>query len=226
MNSAKKNQSTYLTIGIIGAILTMIGDVLLMGVSSYGATDIFDKFNLLASKLSYIRIGLAGAFGTIGIPMCAVGLYVLYLTLPDQKSRLASVYRNTIIGSFGTLGGCVHVICCYLMMGLKMNVEAGDKTPLMTSLRQQAGFAIPVLAVFFILYIINSISMALLIGKGKTILPRWMWILNPLLLRYMINWTGLVFNSAFMNGLCCTNMSLGALIILCAWGIVIAKKDS
>ena len=51
-----------------------------------------------------------------------------------------------------------------------------------------------------------------------------MWILNPLLFKILINGFGKLGTSAFFNGTACSNMSLGALIILVAWMIVIRKR--
>ena len=63
-----------------------------------------------------------------------------------------------------------------------------------------------------------------IIAKKKTPLPGWMWILNPLLFKILINGFGKLGTSAFFNGTACANMSLGALIILVAWMIVIRKR--
>jgi hypothetical protein len=50
-----------------------------------------------------------------------------------------------------------------------------------------------------------------------------MWILNPLVLKICINALGKLGTSAFFNGLACSNMSLGALIILLSWLIEVKK---
>jgi hypothetical protein len=65
--------------------------------------------------------------------------------------------------------------------------------------------------------------MAILIAKDKTILPKWMWILNSLIMKLMINALGKLGTSAFFNGLACSNMSLGALVILLTWMIAIKR---
>jgi hypothetical protein len=59
----------YLIIGIIGGILTMIGDCLLLGADSTGAADAIEKYSMIASQVLYLRIGLAGSFGFVGIPV-------------------------------------------------------------------------------------------------------------------------------------------------------------
>jgi hypothetical protein len=44
-------------------------------------------------------------------------------------------------------------------------------------------------------------------------------------MKIVINALGKLGTSAFFNGLACSNMSLGALIILLSWMIVIKRKS-
>jgi hypothetical protein len=215
-------KSTY--IGIIGAILTIIGDFLLLGVdSNTSGGGLFDKYIDIASKISYTRIGLAGFFGYLGIPLTAIGFLALYRMIKDKESCLARVYKGSMIISFAALGGGVHIICCYLVAGMKMNIEAGTADVVSAVIHQQAGFLVPSFIVFFAVYFITCVSMIVLIAKDKTILPKWMWILNPLIMKIVINAFGKLGTSAFFNGLACSNMSLGALIILLSWMIAINR---
>jgi hypothetical protein len=170
-----------------------------------------------------MRIGLAGFFGFLGIPLTAVGFLALLQMTKEKESRLAKVYKWSVIISFAALGGGVHLICCYLVTGMKMNLEAGAADVVSAVIHQQAGFLVPSLIVFFAVYLVACISMAVLIAKGKTILPKWMWILNPLVMKLVINALGKLGTSAFFNGLACSNMSLGALIILLTWMITIKR---
>jgi hypothetical protein len=211
-------------VGIIGAILTIIGDFLLLGVdSNTSGGGLFDKYLDIASKISYTRIGLAGFFGYLGIPLTAIGFLALYQMIKDKESSLAKVYKWSMIISFVALGGGVHIICCYLVAGMKMNIEAGTADVVSAVINQQAGFLVPSVIVFFAVYFVACISMIVLIAKGKTILPKWMWILNPLVMKIVINALGKLGTTAFFNGLACSNMSLGALIILLAWMIAIKR---
>jgi hypothetical protein len=211
-------------IGIIGAILTIIGDFLLLGVDSNASGGgLFDKYLDIASKISYMRIGLAGFFGYLGIPLTAIGFLALHQMIKDKESRLAKVYKWSMLICFAALGGGVHIICCYLVAGMKMNIEAGTADVVSAVMNQQAGFLVPSGIVFFAVYFVACISMIVLIAKDKTILPKWMWILNPLVMKIVINALGKLGTSAFFNGLACSNMSLGSLIILLTWMIAIKR---
>ncbi len=157
----KKKWIKFLVYGMIGAVLTMIGDCLLLGVDTREAVGSLGQYIVSAQKVSYTRIGLAGSFGYVGIPLTAFGFYVLYLMLEKKDSMLARLYRASVYG-YIALGGAIHIICCYLLTGMK-----------------------------------------------KTCLPGWMWIINPLTFKILFNAIGKLGDSAFLNGLACSNMSLG-----------------
>jgi hypothetical protein len=223
----EKDTLKFMYVGMIGAILTIIGDFLLLGVdSSTSGGGLFDKYLEIASKISYTRIGLAGFFGYLGIPLTAIGFLALYQMVKEKESCLAKVYQCSVILCFAALGGGVHLICCYLVTGMKMNIDSGAADAVSAVIHQQVGFLVPSLIVFFAVYLVACISMAVLIAKGKTILPKWMWILNPLVMKILINALGKLGTSAFFNGLACSNMSLGALIILLTWMIAIKRISS
>jgi hypothetical protein len=222
----KKDTLKLTYVGMIGAILTIIGDFLLLGVdSNTSGGGLFDKYLDIASKISYTRIGLAGFFGYLGIPLTAIGFLALHRMIKEKESALAKVYKWSMVMGFAALGGGVHIICCYLVTGMKINLEAGTTDVVSAVMNQQSGFLVPSFLVFFAVYFVACISMIVLIAKGKTILPKWMWILNPLVMKIVINALGKLGTNAFFNGLACSNMSLGALIILLTWMIVIKRKS-
>ena len=221
----KRKITQLLWYGIAGAVLTMIGDFLLLGVDSTGAEGAISQYLMAAEKISYTRIGLAGFFGFVGIPVTAFGYYALYQMMEDRKSAAARWYKASVY-AFAAFGGAIHIICCYLVTGMKKALETGTESGdiLAMILKEQGGYLIPCFVVFFAFYLINVIMLIYIIAKKKTPLPGWMWILNPLLFKILINGFGKLGTSAFFNGTACANMSLGALIILVAWMIVIRKR--
>ena len=66
--------------------------------------------------------------------------------------------------------------------------------------------------------------MILGISKGKTPLPRWMWLINPFAFKILLNLVGKMSTAAFWNGIACSNTSLGALIIFLAWMLVLLRR--
>lgn len=207
--------------GMIGAVLTMIGDFLLLAVDSAGAVGALGQYILAAQRISYTRIGLAGSFGFAGIPVTAFGFYALYELMQDKTCALARVYKASIYG-FIAFGGAIHIICCYLVTGMKKALETGTDQESMLSviLAEQGGYLIPCFVIFMAFYLANVITLILIIAKGKTPLPRWMWLLNPFAFKILLNLIGKMSTAAFWNGIACSNMSLGALIIFLAWMVV------
>ncbi len=211
--------------GMIGAILTMIGDFLLLAVDSAGAVGALGQYILAAERLSYTRIGLAGSFGFAGIPVTAFGFYALYELMQDKTSTLARIYKASIYG-FLAFGGAIHIICCYLVTGMKKALETGTDQESMLSviLAEQGGYLIPCFVIFMAFYFANVITLILIIAKGKTLLPRWMWLINPFAFKILLNLIGKMSTAAFWNGIACSNMSLGALIIFLAWMVVVLRR--
>ena len=82
------------------------------------------------------------------------------------------------------------------------------------------------MTVFLVFYLVSVVTMILLIAKKKTFLSSWMWILNPLTFKLLINWIGRLGSSALLNGILCSNMSLGAILIFVAWWISLKKNGS
>ncbi len=212
----KGQKRTFLLLGILGGILTMTGDCLLLGADSTGAAGILGRYAMIAQRISYLRTGLAGFFGFVGIPLTVFGFYFLYLQLYDKKCIAARLYRLSL-GGYVAFGGAVHVICCYLVTGMKKDLEAGTEDLVGTLLYEQGGYVIPCMLVFLVVYLLQVSTMILLIAGRRTPLPAWMWVLNPLTFKLVINLIGRQGSSALSNALLCSNMSLGAICIFLVW---------
>ena len=227
MNKDLTKQNRYLVYGLIGAVLTMIGDFLLLGVDSVGAEGALGQYIIAAEKLSYTRIGLAGAFGFIGIPITAFGYFVLYELMSDKTSTLAKLYKASVYG-YVAFGGAIHIICCYLVTGMKKALETGtgNSDMLTVILNEQGGYVIPCMVVFFAIYLVNVVALIIIIAKKKTMLPSYLWLINPITFKILLNMLGKMSTSAFWNGIGCSNMSLGAVVIFVVWIIIINRKKS
>lgn len=220
-----KKLKRLLLLGMLGAISTMIGDFLLLGVDAAGAVGALGQYILAAEKLSYTRIGLAGFFGFVGIPVTAFGFEALYRLTKEKTTALAKWYRASVYG-YVAFGGGIHIICCYLVTGMKKALEMGTDPDAMLSvlLAEQGGYLVPSMVVFLAVYLVNVVTFALLIAKGQTALPKWMWVLNPLTFKILLNAVGKLGTNAFLKGLGCSNMSLGSLIIFTVWMIWLIKN--
>lgn len=89
-----------------------------------------------------------------------------------------------------------------------LETGTGQESILSVILAEQGGYLIPCFIIFLVFYLANVITMILGISKGKTIL---------------LNLVGKMSTAAFWNGIACSNMSLGALIIFLAWMLVLLR---
>lgn len=70
----------------------------------------------------------------------------------------------------------------------------------------------------------KAIAMAIPIIKGKTIFPKWAFVLNPLTGKVVLNILALVMpNTAVCNGIRMSNMGLGSLITFVGLWILLEK---
>ena len=72
-------------------------------------------------------------------------------------------------------------------------------------------YMMPITAVMLLLYYVMAVSLFLAIVLGKTPLPRWACLFNPMLVEVLMNLMPNV-NNALVNGLLMSNMALGGLV--------------
>ncbi len=207
MNKAQK----YIVIGLIAAIVTVVAELLQGWVPS---TDISDKMSILFSSIenmSVWRIGLGSTIGAIGILLQYYGMQAIYLTFDNKDSRSAKIYSIGLYG-FSFLGAIIHVLMSMLMYVYKVNVGNSDQLAIVTDFT--LWFVVPLLVLFFALYIPFAVVMFVQIWQGHSILPRWVAWLNPLCGKFFFGMiTGLLPSSAMVNGISNANMGLSSLIL-------------
>ena len=112
----------------------------------------------------------AGMIGPIAAFLYCVGFYHIVLMTNDQAHTLA--FGSFLLSCFGIItGGAYHSHCAYLgLLGDDKNHDALDKVmkyfqklPLILYAGEGLGFLL----------------LILLIATGKTVLPRWMFLLSP-----------------------------------------------
>lgn len=92
-----------------------------------GAEGAISQYLMAAEKISYTRIGLAGFFGFVSIPVTAFGYYALYQMMEDRESKAARWYKASVY-AFAAFGGAIHIICCYLVTGMKKALGTGTES--------------------------------------------------------------------------------------------------
>ena len=168
---------TTVWIGLAGALLMFAGDMLLYYTPkdfSYGPkssteeklNSIIDVMKNLPSK----RVMAGGMIGPVAAFLYCVGFYHIVLMTNEQSHALAMA--AFLLSCFGIIaGGAYHSHCAYPgLLGDDRNRDALNtvmkyfqKLPLILYAGEGIGFLL----------------LIILIATGKTVLPRWMFLLSP-----------------------------------------------
>lgn len=168
---------TTLWIGLAGALLMFAGDMLLYYTPEDFAcgpkSSAEERINAIIDVMKELPAGRVMAGGMIG-PIAAflycIGFYHIVLMTNEQTYTLAMA--AFLLSCFGIIiGGAYHIHCAYLgLLGddggwnaLNAAMKYFQKMPLILYAGEGIGF---LLLIF-------------LIVTGKTVLPRWIFLLSP-----------------------------------------------
>ncbi len=197
-------------IGLIGAIITVLGEMCQGAVPS---TDTADKMAKLFSSFENLpvwRIGVGSTVGAIGILMQFFGVYGIYLSFKDKESKTAKIYYYGMY-VFSVIGAIVHVLMSVMVYTYKISLD--------TMLEFTLWFVIPILVIFFIGYIPFGVAMAIQFYKKQTPFYPWLWLLNPLFGKAFFGAvTEILPSGTVTNGIAYSNMGLSSVIL---FGIIL-----
>lgn len=168
---------TTIWVGLAGALLMFAGDMLLYytpedfacGPKSSGEEKINAIIDVMKG-LSTGRVMAGGMIGPIAAFLYCVGFYHIVLMTNEQSHKLAMA--AFLLSCFGIItGGAYHSHCVYLgLLGddrkrdaLNIVMKYFQKMPLILYAGEGIGFLL----------------LAFMIVTGKTVLPRWMFLLSP-----------------------------------------------
>ncbi len=201
--------------GLIASIITVLGGELPIGWVVYprvegDVTGLVDMI-LGSAELSLTQLFCGALFGGVCIPLQYYGFEgVARLAERGGNRKAAKIIHGGALAT-GFLGGIVHVVCVALMFICRLTV-----TPGMTAIPQAVlDFALwlvlPVSMVFMPVYYAMCIAMLICILKGRTALPQWAAVFNPLAGTLVFNALPLLLPaSALVNALGMANMGLGS----------------
>lgn len=209
--------------GFVGVLLSMTGDLLLGAHVHPDAPDAYTRLMLGCSQVPHHFIALGLFVGAIGIPMQYFG-YENVLSIVRSRGCCATLCRLIHWGNVAIAfwGASVHILCSLLMLMMKLYpispemLVGTDMSDMLASLPPALVdftlyYLMPITAVMLLLYYVMAVSLFIAIVSGKTQLPRWACLFNPMLVEVLINFMPNV-NNAFVNGMLMSNMALGGLI--------------
>ena len=211
----QKNISKYLLIGLIAAIVTVIGGELPIGW--YVKPNIDDMLQAqLEGYASVTMLQLASGvlFGGIGIAFQAFGYEAISRIIMAETNCIKAakvVHLGALFcGMFGPLVHILAIMMMYICRFADVNII----------MQFAAYFVAPITVVFMPVYMLMMVVIFIMVIKGKTILPKWSAFMNPAIIMVVVNLvTFFIGNYHFSNSLQMANMGLGSLITFIYWKI-------
>lgn len=192
-----------LSIGLFGTLLTLIGDMILgWGVEDETLTGVARMLSAYTgtSDGGIFSSALLGLFGITLEGLCYFGIYRL---IASRSPGYAHRYRAGIFG-YVIFGGCgFHVPVCAMVFLSKH----GLATELLS--KYAVYFALPAFIMFWISFIILSVTQIAAFAKGLTPCPKWCWIFSlpvGMAAAMLMNIFG---NHPFVNAVSCAWIGVG-----------------
>ncbi len=205
-----------MVIGLIGAWITVCGEMLQGAVPSAENADKMTALFSSFDNLSIWRIGLGSTIGALGILLQFFGVYGIYLSFIDKGSKTAKIY-NAGMYVFSILGAIVHVLMSMMIDAYKVSMEHMIEVTIW--------FVAPILVLFFIGYVPFAVAMAIQFWKRETVLPKFLFWLNPLFGKVFFNAiTAILPSSTLVNGIAFSNMGLSSVILFTA--VLVCVKNA
>ncbi len=219
-----KRIKKLMCIGILGALLTLAGDMLLgWGVHDPSVPGL-EGFLSAYRDLSDARIFWSALLGMIGIPLEALSYFAIYRLIAPYSEKHAHLYRTGILGMLAFAGCGVHVPCLACVFFYKYMAAADPAQALTLSVRFGAYFLLPAMLVFFVFWIIQHVAHISAFAKGKTPYPKWCWIFCPAVGMALVMLLKFLPETAFRNAMTAAWISWGNLWMFI--GLLILSKKA
>ena len=211
--SAERN----LKIGLFGALLTLIGDLLIGAARFPDGANMIDGYFAIALAMPAWRPILGGLIGFAGICLEFCGLMTIYPLIREKMPRGGRFYKLSMYVYLAVAGGAVHLPCgAFMWIYRSVAGAAGKAVGHDIAMKYLLYFLLPAAAVFAVFFIGTSIVQFVAFFKGHTPFPKWYCMFNLLLGKAVFNGVRRLGNTALINGIGTSNMSLGAIVMFAA----------
>ena len=190
-------------IGLFGAVLTLIGDMLL----GWGVED--EMLAGLSRMLSaYTDTSDGGIFaaamlGLFGITIEGLCYFGIYRLMAERAPAYAHRYRAGILG-YVIFGGCgFHVPVCATVFLTKHGLAEA------LVLKYAAYFVLPAFVLFWVFFVVLEVTQIQAFAKNLTPYPKWCWVFSlpvGMAAAMLLNVFG---NQPWVNAITCAWISVG-----------------
>ena len=173
---------------------------------------------------------MGGLIGFVGICLEFCGLMTVYPLIREEMPRGGRFYKLSMYVYLAVGGGAVHLPCGVFMWLYKSVTEtAGQTGGYDIALRYLLYFLLPVAVVFMVFFIGANVVQFIAFIKGRTPFPKWYCMFNLLIGKAVFNAVRQLGNTALINGIGTSNMSLGAIVmftaLLLGWKKYVGDKE-
>ena len=215
MNREKAEK--WLKIGLFGALLTLIGDCLIGAAKFPDGANMIEGYFAIALAMPAWRPILGGLIGFAGICLEFPALMTICPLIQEKMPRGGRFYQLSMYVYLAVGGGAVHLPCGVFMWIYKTVAEAaGQEIGHDIALRYLLYYMLPTAVVFSVFFIGASAVQFIAFIRGRTPFPKWYCVFNLLLGKAVFNAVRRLGNTALINGIGTSNMSLGAIIMFTA----------
>ena len=213
----RKKAERWLKIGLFGALLTLIGDCLIGAVKFPDGANMIEGYFAIARTMPVWRPILGGLIGFAGICLEFPALMTICPLIREKMPRSGWFYQLSMYVYLAVGGGAVHLPCGVFMWIYKTVAEAArQEIGHDIALRYLLYFMLPAAAVFSVFFIGASAVQFIAFIRGRTPFPKWYCVFNLLFGKAVFNFVRQLGNTALINGIGTSNMSLGAIIMFTA----------
>ena len=228
MNREKAER--YLRIGLFGALLTLIGDLLIGAAKFPDGANMMDGYFAIALAMPAWRPILGGMISFAGICLEFTGLITIYPLIREKMPGSGRFYKFSMYVYLAVAGGAIHLPCGVFMWIYKSVTEAaGQAAGKEIAMKYLLYFLLPAAAVFAVFFFGASVIQFIAFFKGRTPFPRWYCVFNLLIGKAVFNSVRQLGNTALINGIGTSNMSLGAIVmftvLLMGWKKYVGDKE-
>jgi hypothetical protein len=218
-NTEYKKVRKMLWIGIVFAILTVVGGEMPIGWTVYPeAENQLMGFLKGSESLSMIQLGCGVLFGGVGIPLQYYGYRAIAQILNKSGCGKCSQMIEVGAGAIAFGGGSVHILCTALLFMCRMG-------NMHTVTDFTVWLVLPFSLLFMLIYTPMATAMFIPVIRGETIFPRWAAIFNPLIYKGLLNaFAMLAPNVPWANGIRMSNMGIGSLITFAGILLLLSRE--
>lgn len=217
-----------LLVGLMAAVVTVLGGELPIGWTVYPESDNYILSMILGSAdLSLWQLACGVFFGGAGIAVQAFGFEGVARMVEACGNRRAGRVIHWGALATGSLGGMMHILCVALMFLCRaLNTQTMTALPQMV-IDFTLWLVMPITVVFMPVYYAMTIAMLLVIARGRTMLPKWAAVFNPLLGMVLLNAVRLIAPaSELVNALGMANMGIGSTLTFAGLLILMGRRSA